>query len=1805
MEPTKQTAPLAQDPPLKELWSNLRSREKDFTVDYDSFAADMADEENLRQLHTSLAERHKDFKVPFDEFATDMGLKKKALVVPGGATSGSSASAALPATTLTPSTPATGRATAPTSDQEFVAVAPDTTQPQPDVAMDAEAAGLEVDEPFTPGTSDAPLAQNIDSLATGAVSEPRAPAKEENDYLSTLPAFEENGLRADGSEYDRTPYGKELVAIPNDYTGAVPPGSFQLHINGKPDLTQYFYRDLKKTVDGKEQSYGDAIQGKIKNALYSMGQGIAEGGQAFTNASMMATNPVGFAAGGGTDAGDKASEAIEGSKTKIAPYYNQGLKHTNWESAGLFAADYAPLVIAQVAQTLAPELRAPAALQKALGFATAAGFDADMYHAAHEHAKQIFPNDPRRADLYTLFEGTLTVAGFKAGSKLMTELGDKLAFKASPFSLKRTVARDAVERLAALEQKLGRVATNAEYQQVLHDSLRAALPKLVQLPKEAFQQAGTFAGVEGVKTVGNQLAAPALGGQADDLGPDPGLGLLANMAEGAKAGATMGLVTAGVGAALPTTELMPGRAEEVAPEALESTEGEVSLQPELTEPTNESIEQTTAVPETQPVVGTAPGEPNAPAPVEGAPAEILNGGDTGNNQALELPVAGEPVAAQQSPELTSNAGLGAEQPTSEVVGEGIGQAPPAESPAVLARESAAEGLGGEQVGAAERKTVASIDEDATISDRLKTAMRDTGLDKYEPKSVAETEKEVDSYLGRVSLEEATTKAIAGTNLQGAVRTALRVKVMEKLDQAATAAEASGDSALAEQHAGDALAVAESLAKTLTDAGQEVNAAKLINRYAPAAVEHLAKAEVAKQRVKAEAKLEKKALPKERKRIAAEKKEAVEKAIKSPRARAVRDSIVPRRRPTSQAKIDNIRGERSKLFEELKQAGKKKSGTAFVSLVPITPQQAQQAGIYVKIFRTYIQEGVVHVNDLVARFRADGGDDAKDIPASELAKNASTALRQHRFDDRINQAAGGAKKLLGETLDQIARDYTEDRSNAGATLAERFVEETGIDPKQAKRYADAIEAEFNARIDKARQRRLNELERRATATPTKRVVQTDLQKTRELFTLSPTDDASILDHLKRVNDLPDLSVADVANLRQLARVVQKAPEGFQKDAAVGELMKAQARIKGVNKLELAGSLWYASILSALKTHGINIFANTAQLGVESTVSTTHRLLRGQGRYALNGYQGLGKGLARGAREAASVLTTGREVATTPGKYDIPGSLEWVELAGGKYNPYTYLKYVPRALRAMDVLFSTGLKEMRAYELATAEALADQKSGVPTPDVWAAVAEKLYNSRARIADAEAQAKGEGLSGNDYRRRVFEIAEQSRPAELVNESREYGTRAVFNGTPEGLAATIAHGVQQIAENVSIGGVKPVKVIVPFTRVISNVANAVMDYTPIGAARAANSLVRAKYNGTDLGGAHLTAKEDSPRQRQINGEERERLLVKATLGAGVMAALYALSHDKDEEGNPTLEITGNGTGDVQKDAQLKASEGWMPQSIKYQGRYYSFANTPLALAMGFVGNVNDGEKYRKEFLHNDDAALDNVSKAAFQTMVSIGDITAVRGPRDFLQATRTPDAFQAYLKRMAASTAASAFPLSNLAQETFGRFYDHRKEAHTLGEAMQRNIPGARNGLNDAIDVLGDPLPAVNPRLWNKLETRDEATESLWAALRKQGLFLSVPSKQMGGTLVVRPEAGNESPMTDDEFYRFMAVRGKLLKAALLAQVDGLKNGSKPEAEAILHNATQMATQQAKLDVFGGGGLTTIDRLQRQRAATPEADD
>ncbi|WP_167857030.1 hypothetical protein, partial [Escherichia coli] len=82
------------------------------------------------------------------------------------------------------------------------------------------------------------------------------------------------------------------------------------------------------------------------------------------------------------------------------------------------------------------------------------------------------------------------------------------------------------------------------------------------------------------------------------------------------------------------------------------------------------------------------------------------------------------------------------------------------------------------------------------------------------------------------------------------------------------------------------------------------------------------------------------------------------------------------------------------------------------------------------------------------------------------------------------------------------------------------------------------------------------------------------------------DKEFLDKWSEVNGYPKLTPENLTEIRRLADLVQKAPDGREKYRAMEDLLRYQSDIKGVNMRELMTSVWYAHVLSGYNTQLIN-------------------------------------------------------------------------------------------------------------------------------------------------------------------------------------------------------------------------------------------------------------------------------------------------------------------------------------------------------------------------------------------------------------------------------------------------------------------------------------------------------------------------------------------------------------------------------------------------------------------------------------------
>lgn len=390
----------------------------------------------------------------------------------------------------------------------------------------------------------------------------------------------------------------------------------------------------------------------------------------------------------------------------------------------------------------------------------------------------------------------------------------------------------------------------------------------------------------------------------------------------------------------------------------------------------------------------------------------------------------------------------------------------------------------------------------------------------------------------------------------------------------------------------------------------------------------------------------------------------------------------------------------------------------------------------------------------------------------------------------------------------------------------------------------------------------------------------------------------------------------------------------------------------------------------------------------------------------------------------------------------------------------------------------------------------------------LAEVLHNTAAQRDAATAQATSEGLTGLALKRRVAEIMEQARPAELVAEAADYGRFATYNQDPEGVMGVIAQGINSVSRQFA-----PMRLIVPFTRVVANVTNNALNYTPWGYRRLFPSAFMDKNWMEDNA---------TPLDYQLQA-------ARATLGTLALVSLYALAAQHWDDDDPPFMLTANGPQDPDARKQLRET-GWEPYTVKIGDRYWSYRETPLHLVMATLGSLLDATRYKK--LDETDAltrytyAMQQIGKAPLNQ-------SFLRGLADFFDGLSDDRVPRSGVKFSGFSRTASSLLVPNLAKQIDKLFDPNVYDATTVQGALLRDVPVARRGLDPVLNILGEPVRSdLNP--FYSLERPDP----LWTLIGQRQLWIPVPSR----TLMI-----GDRPITPEEYSGLIATSGPAIRSRL----------------------------------------------------------
>jgi hypothetical protein len=740
------------------------------------------------------------------------------------------------------------------------------------------------------------------------------------------------------------------------------------------------------------------------------------------------------------------------------------------------------------------------------------------------------------------------------------------------------------------------------------------------------------------------------------------------------------------------------------------------------------------------------------------------------------------------------------------------------------------------------------------------------------------------------------------------------------------------------------------------------------------------------------------------------------------------------------------------------------------------------------------------------------------------------------------------KQSGVQIRDLIKQHYSEGERTKETLTKALVDRLGLDASDAATIAARVEAEYNRLATQKKEQALKAIEKRLLRkSPVRKKAE---EKLIELSNLGALDERTFKEEYARAMGFPEITKENAAKIKELAEKLQNAKEGRPKYNATIDLLNYQASLPGVDKMDLATSIWMASLLSGPSTQLKNIFANSYNMGALAfnvamqSPKDIPFLLRG-----------LTIGLGNGLQEGGSTMVTGQSPIKQAAAAQ--GILERTKFS--PYNPYGYYKFVPRFMLAADAVTYGGLKEMRAYQLALSEA----RDKYPTDNAVQKAIEILAQTDVQLQLAQAEAEQEyqaavaeidadtslnklqketkkAAAKLDRSRRVYDIVEQNRPNQLVKDAHDFALRGTFNNPPDGSLGVAARFFNGITHKVPV-----IRFFVPFVNVITNVANEYVNYSPIG-------YLRAMKGGSIMGN-----------RKTFTEQDKKELMIKATIGTTAAIAAYVLSGiGGDDEEEPFFQITADGYNDYKKNKELERT-GWRPYSIKIGNTWISYKLTPMAAMLAAIGALRDREKYGKEKLT--ESALNKLVIPFQEFMSTVAETSFLGSAETFLSGVlgATKGDKGQKLTEWASKTGASVVPVlgTNLYQQLAEKTYDaldipdkeYRGVDGAIGVFAKtlRNVPVIREELKNAVNGLGEELP---PQTGGIIFSKKEAGPyaKLWQLLVDKKATTGRPDRR-GATYI--DINGNQKAMNDEQFYFFAKTRGEYIRKLMEKQYDKLQ--------------------------------------------------
>ena len=684
-------------------------------------------------------------------------------------------------------------------------------------------------------------------------------------------------------------------------------------------------------------------------------------------------------------------------------------------------------------------------------------------------------------------------------------------------------------------------------------------------------------------------------------------------------------------------------------------------------------------------------------------------------------------------------------------------------------------------------------------------------------------------------------------------------------------------------------------------------------------------------------------------------------------------------------------------------------------------------------------------------------------------------------------------------------------------------------------------------------------------------------------------------LKEAGKQP-LTKDEETELKRLKNNSEDAAEGLPKSEAMAIEYKYIQNLLGSNFKDVFVAYFYASILSGVPTQVKNIFANVMSISHELFVTSLREAIKGNPDAIFQAPLGMIKGLSKGWLNAKHILETGVK-SDKSNKFDNPTLLEWWRfntnntvigkllpkkvtdsadwLLNSKFLPWSpnFLKYVQRAMVAGDQLFFHSAKEMQARALA----YRIKKGKNVTPEDIKRAETIINPSKDSLDKAKAEARLENYKDGttQFKIRVHELMEANRDMTVQGQSEDFAAKTTFNYEPEGGLSYLYNFIVQSRQMDYVGPV--MTTFIPFARVLTNVFNRFLHYTPIGAITAARGKVRMASGKT----------------RILSSEEKADLYIKASMGFSTLMGLvgYLMTHADDEDA--VLKISASGPRDFNKKYELKKA-GWKPFTITIGDASFSYQDHPLYFILAAAGTLYESDKYGNSI--DGEGNADLFSYVALTTAMSMLQQSWLQGLSDLGRILNSDDPAKAIANKTFGVLNAVAMPnfhkqLVRGYMEIMDDPIKARRNGTITGaiDQLYRDIPIANSGLYDMVDNYGDPIV---PEQGKKLIPIDlswgEKGDPLAKHLVGEGVYVGKASNRK----IEDYDINDERYLNDDEYQVYKMESAKAVGKILRENSSYLKSLKGEELGLVVRDLKKEARDNTLYDLFYYDGYKKIKK-------------